>query len=403
MTHQPTVFLHIGQPKTGTSALQTFLKTNRLQLKAQGFVYPRHCHHLSGLWDDDPEAVRKARSTWESVERDHVDGPDHIILSNEGLSESLFSRPTALGDILSFLGTRPVKVVLYLRRQDLHLESYYRQLVRGGNFTTPFGPTAIDDMVHPDYYDYNRQLNALENQFGRENIILRIYDRNEFHGGNLAADFCHAVGLEWRDEFVQAPRNENPSIDARLTDMLLAANAAIPDRGGLLREFKELIDCVEEFTFKDREGRLLSPADRIAMVERFSGGNARIARRYFNREELFDTSDLDTLKAPKKLTDNDLYLLMFNLNAAWTQGMGAVPFPLYNRLKVDHLTRKMPTATGAKRNLFSAERSIFRILNRFFGKLCARGKRCGSQERTVMRYIRKNADLTRQKGSPLLH
>jgi len=401
MKQQPTIFLHIGQPKTGTSAIQTFLKTNRTLLKKQGFTYPRHCHHLSRLWDDDQTAAREARSAWEAV-KDLVDGPDHLILSNEGLGEILFSRPKSLRDILSYLGNRPVRVVLYLRRQDLHLESYYRQLVRGGSFVTPFGPTAIDAMVHPGYYDYAEQIRSLEGQFGRENIILRIYDRNGFFGGDLATDFCQAVGLEWLDEFTLAPGNENPSIDARLTGLLLAANAAIPSQGGRLREFKELIDSVEEFTFKDRESRLLSSDDRAAMLARFHRGNTWIARRYFNREELFDTANLEALGEPRKLADNDMYLLLFNLNAAWAQGMGAVPFPLYNRLKVAHLTGRMPSASGADRDGLCAEPSIFRVLNRFFGKLCARRNRCGSRERTVMRYIRKNADMVREKGATLL-
>ena len=33
-------YLHIGMPKTGTTAIQCFLRDNREELKKQGFCYP---------------------------------------------------------------------------------------------------------------------------------------------------------------------------------------------------------------------------------------------------------------------------------------------------------------------------------------------------------------------------
>jgi len=402
MQNPQTVFIHIGQPKTGTSAIQTFLKANRQQLGSLGYTYPQHCHHLDQPWKGDVKSVRIAHHVWTDIKSQAAETSTHFILSNEGLGEILFTQPGVARDIISLLGQRPIKIILYLRRQDLHLESYYRQLVRGHKFVTPFAPTAIDRMVYPGYYDYAQHVRSLESQFGRENVILRVYDKNTFVDGNLAKDFCQAMDIPWDDSFIIPPKEDNPSIDARLTKLLLAANASIPEHGGLLREFKELIDCMDTFTFATRENKLLTTKERVAMMQNCSGGNHWIAQRHFGRDELFDTSNLLTMGDPVPLAEQDLYLLMFNLNAAWTKGMGAVPFPLYNKLKVAHLDLRLPATSGAKRNLLSTERSIFRFLTHLTGLLAPRSQMCDSSEKTMMRYIRKNANLVRKKGATLL-
>ena len=43
------VFLHIGEPKTGTTFLQQVMWSNRAELAAQGVVLPGHHGHSGGL------------------------------------------------------------------------------------------------------------------------------------------------------------------------------------------------------------------------------------------------------------------------------------------------------------------------------------------------------------------
>ena len=40
--HDYDVVLHIGAPKTGTSAIQAYLSAHREQLSEAGYRYPRH-------------------------------------------------------------------------------------------------------------------------------------------------------------------------------------------------------------------------------------------------------------------------------------------------------------------------------------------------------------------------
>ncbi|EAI4813061.1 hypothetical protein BGG33_07840, partial [Campylobacter lari] len=48
--------------------------------------------------------------------------------------------------------------------------------------------------------------------FGKENLIVRLFDKNEFYQGDLLKDFIHSIGLEWDDEFIIPPK-QNESLD----------------------------------------------------------------------------------------------------------------------------------------------------------------------------------------------
>jgi len=388
-----TVYVHIGQPKTGTSAIQTFLKANRDLLAQQGYVYPRKSHLLSWIWSDVSGQEAASRDAWNCIQKELRASNKDFILSNEAISDAVLVNPKCVPELKAMLAPAAVKIVYYLRRQDLHFESLYRQWVRAEPVTTPFGPEAIVEMISAGYYDYAAQVRALEAGFGRENVILRVYDRNNFSGGFLANDFCHAVGLDWQVGFTVPPKTENPSVDARLTDILLAANATMPSLDGELREFKELIQYVGAATLEGTETKYFTGAERVAFMERLHEGNRWVARRYFGREELFDLSNLHTLGEPKRLSAEDRHRLFFNLNAAWLQGLGATPFPLYMELKGRHLDLKISAATGRKRMLLSLARPLLRVL--IFG--CGLSSRTDrkSLNKTILRCIGKDIKLGR--------
>jgi hypothetical protein len=266
----------------------------------------------------------------------------------------------------------------------------------------PFSATAIDQIIFPGYYNYMSFLERLAPLLDTQNIIIRVYDRNVFQAGNIAWDFCEAIGINTELPLQMPPRQENPSIDARLMGLVLTANQMILEDGGRLREFKELIDCVENFAFSERENKLLSSQERKMLLDTFRKGNCAIAQKYLQKEELFDEKNVFTLGEPKPLSEHDLYMLLFNLNAAWAKGMGAVPFALYNKLKVDHLKLKAPSMLGSRRSILTIERLLLSLFNTLCARVVPRKWLSTSLDKTLMRYIRKNTNLIQQNGTKLL-
>lgn len=135
--------IHIGMHKTGSSSIQRFLSRNRLALRLFGVFYPES-RGADGRRESKHNALFKAisheadhgaphprlgasaalvRSVGDRIERA---GPRVAILSAEGFS----GEKPAFAEALAPLGRRfDTKIIVFLRRQDEWLESFYRQMI----------------------------------------------------------------------------------------------------------------------------------------------------------------------------------------------------------------------------------------------------------------------------------
>lgn len=137
------LILHIGMHKTGSSAIQRFLSLNRYPLRLFGVYYPRS-------FGADGRRQPKHNALFSAIGHEADCGAPHPAL---GPSADLVERMAARIErascrvaILSaegFSGERPifaralaplaarfdVRVVVFLRRPDLWVESFYRQMV----------------------------------------------------------------------------------------------------------------------------------------------------------------------------------------------------------------------------------------------------------------------------------
>lgn len=129
------VILHIGMPKCATTSLQAFLAHNRKRLAARGFLYdPMPGAAALGPGNAGPLALAmlngemtRVKSLLEPCLRQDLD----VILSSEdfyGLASSRILIDTI--DHIRRAGFE-ISVICFLRRQDLWIESDYKQHVQG--------------------------------------------------------------------------------------------------------------------------------------------------------------------------------------------------------------------------------------------------------------------------------
>ena len=308
------IYLHIGTEKTGSTSIQTFLTQNRDQLRGLGFLYPA-CFHLANqiglaayaapaerLKELLPQIgvahARKLPEYREELERNFAeevaaftlrDGT--LLLSNEHL-HSRVSAQSEIERLRDLLGrySADIRVLVYLRRQDLLAVSLVSTLYKAGH-TKPWhlpegGPN------QPRYYDYATLLRNYGAVFGEENCIVRLFEPSRFVGGELIQDYAATTGLTVTPDMVQPPR-QNMSVSSLGMSILAELNKHIPSgrRANPRMARGELVSTVT----RDHLGQaaLITRGQARAFYERFREGNAWVRQRYFpdlDRPTLFDES-----------------------------------------------------------------------------------------------------------------
>ncbi|MEO1952771.1 glycosyltransferase family 2 protein [Thioclava sp.] len=168
--------VHVGQPKTGSSAVQHFLEDSRLALSKNGVLYP-----LAGCGRD--RGIRRDRSPGHALlfskaaagddrllvnlatEIENQLAPVHtVVLSAENVLSAMFLGETStffdidpLGCLLKRIGAQNVEIVGIFRDQSPWLQSYYRELVANpfnGYVQTP--PSFLKRMASSGLLEYDR-------------------------------------------------------------------------------------------------------------------------------------------------------------------------------------------------------------------------------------------------------
>lgn len=314
-----TVYLHIGPPKTGTTAIQNFFENNKEALAQNNACFPdfnlryirpdhyfkvayvRNAHFLVKAWrsllTDKPNATYlSVLDQLEELGKKY----DKIILSDESLWIFGDKHREGWAVLKSDLEKRGLKlcVVAYLRRQDSFVLSYYRQMVRVAITELPFYEywDTLQNKYPMDYYSYTKYLAGV---IGKENVFFRVYERGQFRGEehNIYSDFLEILGLSLKDGFVLKKEVYNTSPDDSLLELRRILNQLPnPDRYNqlLMNSYRAILrDRAEE---RPPKTSFFRPGEQTAYLESFAESNSRFAREYLGREDgtlFYDQSDTE--------------------------------------------------------------------------------------------------------------
>lgn len=203
------VYLHIGMPKTGTSALQKFLLTNKEVLEKGGYFYPGHSFDRNNISSGNGEQLVyiaknegiDAAKNYLNTIRDESAGLN-LLLS----SEFFFNSPKLIKQIIP-----DAVIIVYFRNPLTLLESSYNQSVKRLGQTHPFYRALMRTYSSEDPFYTGKKLLEWVDLYGREKLIFRVYETTQFSGRNIYDDFTSLLGLENYLELVKPEEKVNVS------------------------------------------------------------------------------------------------------------------------------------------------------------------------------------------------
>jgi hypothetical protein len=295
----PRLVCHIGTYKTGSTAIQAFMRSNREALYSNGVAYPlfngdpqNHTFLIQSLKRGDASGYDDCLAKLQYC-IDHYD-PHTVVLSSEHFwplspahVDELFGRLIGMFS--------EVSIIIYLRHQrDLWVSLYAQQSKelavssRGAKWgTTDY--LARDIVYHAIFY--SRVLDPYRGLFGANSLNARIYERSRFPDQDVVKDFCVLCDLD-----VAAYPPYQKQLNDSLAWKSVEVSKALADLFGEGQRTKEAAlifrnGCTKmrQSGFHDWFGKApcyLLPNEQKELIDFYSADNIILSSRYLNGEEL---------------------------------------------------------------------------------------------------------------------
>ncbi len=303
-----TIYLHIGTEKTGTTTIQNFLWQNRNKILKQGYIYPKflgiYCFDLSMYSSNPKHSVdirRMKQMNMNEYNKFQKEFPQifvrkckkmiksySIILSSELLSSRIRNSEeiNKLYELLHLI-SGDIKIIIYLRRQDLFFTSLYSTAVKSG-CSEKFSDWIRS--INYSNFDYYQLLNFWSSVFKKENIIVRVFNKNNFKDNNLIDDFISIFPIEYNN--LRDIENKNISLNVNTLRVLRIINKI---HYLIKHEAKtwhgsssiEKINNINKKYFKNKKLKMNKELFNY-ITNKYRESNRLVAKEYFN----LDSSNL---------------------------------------------------------------------------------------------------------------
>jgi hypothetical protein len=281
-----TLYLHIGLHRTGTSSIQRFLARNRAALEKRGIILPgnrkeENLHHniaLEASVRNAPEiARRKFRNTIEAISS----LGERIVLSSEVFSDNNYIHIEVLDELTSYFST--IRVIVYLRRGDTLIESAYNQRVKREPIFIPFSKGVWYNLI------YTQLLGPFIQMFGKDSIVVRPFEKNQFVGRTLVSDFLSCIDVQPCDSFVIPEDTINKSLTPDALEYKRLLNTICTPKEARVDIAEPIIQYStheRQTYFTDHEYPYLqSPLKRISLLKQCDADYALIAHKFLGRKD----------------------------------------------------------------------------------------------------------------------
>ncbi|HDY92146.1 MAG TPA: hypothetical protein ENH67_05705 [Pseudoalteromonas sp.] len=184
------VVIHIGPPKTGTSAIQFCLQQDKQRLAENGIYYPKHATDVNGISSGNLSSVYDITNTERSISKTKV---SKLLASCEKLkmhtlllsSEFFFERMSEVVGIFP-----EAQFIAYIRNPLDSFESLYNQSIKRHHKIEPIKKPPL----LPKFY--LTKLERFVDEIGADKFVFRSYSKHAFFGGTIVDDFYSILSIQ---------------------------------------------------------------------------------------------------------------------------------------------------------------------------------------------------------------
>ena len=312
------IYLHIGQEKTGSTAIQSFLNELQAQntLSKEKFFYAKFLNkknsmplalfangftsdNVSRPYFKDEEGFRlfsdKIKSRLEAIKK-KTTAESKIVFSSEHFHAKLRTKESIarLHNILThYFPEHEIKVILYIREQKALWQSLHSESVKGSNKSG--SPPMPGTNVYFDHVsNHLRVIGQWAEEFQNKNIIVRIYERKLLKENDSIIDFCETINLQIHPERVNYLKKIIDSNTLTLTGHALKVKAMLnrSSNSTLIPYNKEVNESLVEVFGVTEQG--LGNNLIKAINNQNKDANEQIRKKYFpNQQSLFSQGKYD--------------------------------------------------------------------------------------------------------------
>ena len=217
-----TLFLHVGLDKTGSSSIQRFLNNNREELAGANILYPeigktvpnainhfllyfcfqRQEHHLCPPNPPTPSVI------WEKVIEKGIAQNSNILVS----CEAFINLPIDSFLLIKEIASKEyiIKPIVYLRRVDEYIKSSLNQRIKEESLSSK--KINVRNVITQVGEKYQKVIELIE-LFGKENVLVRPFEKEQFYKGDLISDFMfNCLDIEDSANFKRLKEFKNISL-----------------------------------------------------------------------------------------------------------------------------------------------------------------------------------------------
>lgn len=317
------LILHIGLQKTGTTFLQQNFHGRARKLRSVGVQYlsPKGnlpTNKVSAAHHWMVAAIRNLPNSYipsvpfsflpQYVQnlRTKIGRNDYplALMSSENFSRMTDPQVAKLRQHLRGIDT---EIVIYLRRQDIWIDSWYAQMVKTGR------KISLDEAVAEmrGFLDYRSLIARWGKNFGKDNIRLGVYENLDTPDA-LWADFFKLIGCPEAAEIELQEETANVTLAPQLTAFIEIAQKTT-GYNPALRRFLESVNPQFE---RGTALKFMSEDQARTLVDEYVRCNQEIARDFFGRDHLFKNTEVVGSNRQIGLNSDDLVDIIATTNMA---------------------------------------------------------------------------------------